>query len=364
MTRANSDARAAILEQKSGWRLLADEVARATWDAHLARFADCTPFQLYGYGEQMRAAGWQPQRFAYFAEDGSIRAMMQGNLKRYPLGLGLLWSPGAPVGDLALCGCELRRTLKSALRCHTLYCRFRNDRAHDDHDANELARGGWSPVRNKLTSNRSLSLDPCATKAGDALPDLARNWRRNLRKAAASDLVVRRWLAPDAAEAAALYREMEERKEIVEQYSVDELRSLFSHLDSNIVLYRCDDREGNLLALRGALVVGKRAWDTFAASSARGRERGASYLLFVKLVEHLRADDVRFYDLGGIDPEANPGVYRFKSETGALPLDYLGEWDWASALGVRRACDFAIRHRQVRSKTRAASIELRAAATL
>jgi len=51
---------------------------------------------------------------------------------------------------------------------------------------------------------------------------------------------------------------------------------------------------------------------------------------------------VEHYDLGGIDPHENPGVYKFKRQTGARPIEFLGEWDWATSSWLRWLGNWAI----------------------
>jgi hypothetical protein len=41
------------------------------------------------------------------------------------------------------------------------------------------------------------------------------------------------------------------------------------------------------------------------------KSKGA-YLLHWTMIQWLKSNGVRWYDLGGIDPEGNPGVYSFK----------------------------------------------------
>jgi hypothetical protein len=41
------------------------------------------------------------------------------------------------------------------------------------------------------------------------------------------------------------------------------------------------------------------------------KSKGA-YLLQWNMIQRLKGSGVRWYDLGGIDPEGNPGVYAFK----------------------------------------------------
>jgi len=323
------------------WELLADDLARQVWDQSLVKFSDFSPFQTYAWGEYNRSLGWQPYRWAAFDGKGQVVAMMQGLLRRYPFGFGLVWSAGGPVGDLSAWNEDLQQAVVKSTGVKRLYCRFRSDRPRQVEDVLRLAGQGWARSWYTLTSNLSLELD-LTTDDQALLAGCSRNWRRNLRRAAENKLVIKPWPDPDVDEMLSAYASMQSFKNLEEQVSRRELEQTLNHFRQRVVLYRCDDGQGNLVGLRGCAILGNRAWDLFAATAQRGRELCASYPLFWALVRHCRSHGVRSYDLGGIDPVQNPGVYRFKEGTGASPLEYLGEWDWANATWLRWAGNWAI----------------------
>jgi len=100
-----------------------------------------------------------------------------------------------------------------------------------------------------------------------------------------------------------------------------------------------------LVSVLGWLVLGKRAWAVLWAASESGRKLRASHAIFWALVQHCLKLNVEFCDLAGIDAVRNHGVYRFKRDTGAVPLEYLGEWDWASVPWMRWLGNWAIARR-------------------
>lgn len=323
------------------WELLTDEIALASWDQSLVKFSDFSPFQTYAWGEYHRALGWQPQRWAAFDAKGRIAAMMQGLLRRYPFGFGLVWCAGGPVGDLSAWDEDLQQTILRTTGIKRLYCRFRSDRARRVEDGLKLRGQGWARSWYTLTSNLSMELD-LTQDEDQLLAQCSRNWRRNLRRAGGQRLVVRPWPNPDVDEMLSAYASMQSYKHLSEQVSRRELTEIFRHFKQRIALYRCDEEQGALVGLRGCAILGHRAWDLFAATTLRGRELYASYPLFWAVIRDCRSRGVRSYDLGGIDPMENPGVYRFKEGTGAAPLEYLGEWDWASPSWLRWGGNWAI----------------------
>jgi lipid II:glycine glycyltransferase (peptidoglycan interpeptide bridge formation enzyme) len=177
------------------------------------------------------------------------------------------------------------------------------------------------------------------------LASCERIWRRNLRRSEKCHLTTRQWKDPDVNQILLVFLSMQNLKALPEQHSRREIEQLIKNLKEHFVLYRCDDEHGELVSLGGFLVFGSRASAWFAATTERGRKLHASYAIFWALVQHCRTIGVKSYDLAGIDPVLNPGVYRFKRGTGATPVELLGEWDWASRPWLRWFGNWAIAQR-------------------
>ena len=326
------------------WELLPDEEARRCWDQALVRFSDYSPFQTYAWGEYRRGLGWEPCRWMAFNEKGEIIAMMQGALRRHVFGIGLAWCEGGPVGDLAACDDSLHKGMLCTTGLKRIYCRFRCDRERHTEDALRMTAQGWTMSWSPLTTNYSMTLD--LTKDEDRLlAACEQNWRRNLRRSKESNLTFREWVDPNADEVLAVYTAMQNLKGLEEQHSLEEIEQLLKTLKQQIVLYRCDEENGELLSLLGCLVLGNKACALFWATNEKGRKLHASYAIFWALLQHCKRIGVASYDLAGIDPAANPGVYRFKRASGAAPVEFLGEWDWASPSWLRRLGNWAIAKR-------------------
>ena len=56
------------------------------------------------------------------------------------------------------------------------------------------------------------------------------------------------------------------------------------------------------------------------ATADDGLNAKGAYLLQWNLIQWLKTKGVRWYDLGGIDPEGNPGVYSFKRGLSGLDV--------------------------------------------
>ncbi|HWN09650.1 MAG TPA: peptidoglycan bridge formation glycyltransferase FemA/FemB family protein [Pyrinomonadaceae bacterium] len=327
------------------WQLLSDQAAQTSWNRWLLQLDDYSPFQTYEWGEYQRALGWKPCRWAAFDDNGEIVAMMQGLMRRYPLNFGLIWSEGGPVGDLAVCDKTLHEAIKRTTGLKRIYCRFRCDRQRLVENSLLLSTLGWHRSWFGLTTSYSMRLN-LAREESEVLAGCDRNWQRNLRRAGKLNLNIRQWTDPSVDEIVSVYSSMQSLKGLDEQYSRAEIENLLEHLKDLLVIYRAENEQGELVSLRGWLVVGDRATELLSATSTQGRELSASYALAWALVQHCIRLQIKSCDLGGIEPVVNPGVYKFKSGTGAAPIEYLGEWDWASSACLQWFGNWAISRRE------------------
>ena len=328
----------------STWKLFTNKENPAAWDEALTRFDQFSPFQSYAWGEQRRALGWTPYRWLACNDENEIVAMMQGYVRRYPFGIGLVWSEGGPTGDLSLFDDGFAKAVKEATGLRSIYYRFRCDRPRQIEDALRLSAQGWTIPWSPLTPNYTMTIDVSRTPE-ELLASCERNWRRNLKRSTECNLSVKEWFDATAEEVVEVYRSMETVKGLEEQHSLAEVEQLLSHLRDNIVLYRCDDADGRLVSLMGCLVAGDRACLVLSATGPHGRDTHASYAIFWHLIQHCQRIGLREFDFAGIDPVRNPGVYRFKRAAGGVPVELLGEWDWASRPWLRWLGNWAIAKR-------------------
>jgi Acetyltransferase (GNAT) domain len=91
-----------------------------------------------------------------------------------------------------------------------------------------------------------------------------------------------------------------------------------------VAIARIDDRP---VAGVVASLAGDTAVYLLGASDETGREANAPYLLQWKVIEEAAARGLTRYDLGGIDPDGNPGVYRFKARMGGEDLSAAGPFE-------------------------------------
>jgi hypothetical protein len=86
-------------------------------------------------------------------------------------------------------------------------------------------------------------------------------------------------------------------------------------------------RDGRIVAGHVASMLGDTCIFLLGAANAVGRRTKASYLLQWQAICAARTAGCRTYDLGGIDPDANPGVHHFKHGLGGRDVCAPGPFD-------------------------------------
>jgi hypothetical protein len=311
------------------WRLFDGD--GAAWDAALARLPDAEPFQSSAWARHKADLGWRPAR-ALAGDADAPRAAVQALVKDLPGGARVLWARGGPAGDPALWNAELRALLASTAGGAAAYGRVCSYRPLAAEDEASLRAAGWRRPARPLDRNRTIVLD-LAPETEALKTGMSSNWRHNLKRGNARAAVVD-WTDPDPDEMERVYREMEALKGLPPQHRAGELGSLVRTLGPALVLKRAMVGE-RTVALRACAVFGGRAADLLAAAAPEARKVYASYALLWSLILEARRRGARAYDLGGADPVAAPGVADFKSGVGGLPVETLGEWDFARPAFLR-----------------------------
>ncbi|WP_438727182.1 lipid II:glycine glycyltransferase FemX [Parasphingorhabdus sp. DH2-15] len=147
---------------------------------------------------------------------------------------------------------------------------------------------------------------------------LAGKWRTDLRRGEKGDVdIVLSHESRDFEKFQPLLEELASQK----GFSLPQDANFFAHVASAAAP---DERFAILLAYHeGALIgghIGAYSADMavylLGATNAQGRSMRASYLLQWAAIAHAQKLGMSFYDLGGVDEDENPDVFRFKKRMG------------------------------------------------
>lgn len=299
-------------------------------------------YQSHGWGEVRRVAGWQPLRLLGMSNGKVVAAASVLSQRR--AGMPVCWIPGGPVGPAVHFEAGFRGALGRLLGNRIFYCRMSLLRESQPEVKESLARAGWKRPAVSMSSGLTM-LCSLTGEEPERLKRTSSNWRHNLKRSGHHGLRIERWNQPDLADLTALYREMEGLKSLPVQHSEAELEAMLMNLGERLVMFRCLDAQGKLLAVRAAGLFGDIAWDLLAAAGASARKVYASHATLWALIDHCSRRGLLHYDLSGVDPIHNKGVYDFKQGTGARLVECLGEWEWASIPGMCSAFNWALKRR-------------------
>jgi len=121
-----------------------------------------------------------------------------------------------------------------------------------------------------------------------------------------------------------LFDEMWARKRFRQTSSLAEFCSIQKTLPASqrMKVFVCQD-EGVPVTGLVATAIGDSGIYLFGATSNRGLKTKGSYLLQWRVIQWLKENGIRRYNLGGINPETNPGVFHFKKGLSGEDLRYM-----------------------------------------
>ena len=167
----------------------------------------------------------------------------------------------------------------------------------------------------------------------DVFAGFNQQWRRNIRKAEKSGVVVTDGTREDLAAFHAVYVETAQRDHFTPR-GLSYFERMWDCLNSReprLRLY-CAHHDGHLAAATIMVVVGDHAWYSYGASTTADRDVRPSNALQWRMISDAHGLGCRVYDLRGIADTLDPanhlfGLVQFKVGTGGFAQEYAGEWD-------------------------------------
>ncbi len=168
--------------------------------------------------------------------------------------------------------------------------------------------------------------------------NLVQKWRSCLNQSEKRGIVIRAGTSLALfQEFCDLYSPFLQRKQFEVTLPATFYRAVQERLPENDRFYvHLAEIEGRVVAGHVASFLGDTCVYLLGASNDEGRESKASYLLQWRVIQAVHERGFQWYDLGGIDPKDNPGVYHFKQGLGSQDVIAPGPLE-CPATGLRRA---------------------------
>jgi lipid II:glycine glycyltransferase (peptidoglycan interpeptide bridge formation enzyme) len=335
-----------------GWQTSLNPLTPAEWSELLAEFADGNFYQTHAYG----SVSWGRTSLTHLVvrEADIARAIAQVRQIRLGRWFGVAyvrWGPCARRRSETWNSAAFREALASLsrefVRCRRWVLRVVPNLFQEDEQASTalqvLQETGFQ--KDEATAPyRTLRVD-----LRESLEEIRRRldgkWRNQLNAATRNGLEIeegndealfRRFLG--------LYDEMMSRKRFETSVDVREFACIQEQLPaSEKMRVALAGQSGQLHAGVVTTAVGHTGVYLLGATGQDGLKSKASSLLQWRMIEYLKGAGCDFYDLGGINPEANPGVYHFKSGMGGVEVHQLGRFELSPSEARRRLLHWAER---------------------
>lgn len=302
----------------------------AEWDDLVTSLNATSPFSRSGWSRYKEGGRWSTIRCVFSTDRGTTSAAQILSFSFLNV-ITVAWIPGGICGALEIDAERLIRFVSNTTGSKAVYCRVSFHQATDNESPSTLTTLKWKKAASFLGAEETFVV----SKTGGSLADksnLTSNWARNLNRGLKHNFLTSIWDHPDPSEIHDLFTEMVAYKKShgpAEIPSLESLRKLLGSMNNELIFVQTRDNSGKLIAIRAAFIVGRFAWDALAAANEEARKCYASYVCAWNLLEELNERGVKHYDLAGIDPLENEGVFNFKKGFGGKRVNYLGEWEAA-----------------------------------
>ncbi len=330
------------------WKELSAEEAERDWDAWLSRFSDAHIRQTRAWA-RLKSGAWRPAHLAVMNGPSPL-SMSLCLARRAPAGAAtVVWVNGGPAfvqnrphGQNLAAFAKMLKALKERFKAPRTVLRLYLARPNDLEEQLLLREAGFVRPLQPLDSGLTYVVD-LTKPLEETRAKLERQWRNQLRQAeeAAPQFAVGRE-TPLLSRYLALHNALCERKKLADQkLSLQDLEAMVKELGEKIV-FIVGSAQGRDGCGGAAWILGKRAWFALSAGNDFGLKLNLPNAFYWRMIEHLKGLGLESFDLTGIDPAANWGVYNFKRGLSAPAVENLGEWEWSSSPWTRRAFNLGL----------------------
>lgn len=322
-------------DMSADYKVKIDRITKALWSAALQEFADASIYQTWSYG----AVRWGEKNLSHLVlrRDGEVVGMAQAVIKKVPFfQAGIAYIPWAPLWrvkgvkpDIGIFREVLRAVKEEYAGKRGLLVRVSPNEVSTatGEIVSALAEKGF-----KKTSQLYRTLLVDVRPPLDALrKNLDQKWRNQLNRAEKNGLEVVDGTSDDLfSNFLSLYNELLERKQFETHVDVEEFRRIQKYLEeqSKMHIFLCFS-EGRPVATLVGSAMGDRGIYLLGATNDEGMKTKGSYLLQWRMIQWLKEFGCAWYDLGGIDPDGNPGVYHFKAGLSGRDIQHVGQFDYS-----------------------------------
>lgn len=321
------------LKQLNGFHEVeVDGVSREEWDEIVSRFEDGNIYQSWAYG----ANSWGRRNLGHVVvrRNGIPVAAAQLRLWKCPgipfgiayLPWGPLWKKSGETPDREALRLILNAIATDFGKRRKLCVRIAPKEFDGDGDSCEpdFSEAGFLPVPDPPAYHTfRVDLYPAVDRIRKSLNQ---KWRNQLNRSEKNGLSIETGVSANEYRAfLGLMQQTLDRKAFRQHVSYEKFGEIQESLPESLKMriWICSHNGEPACA---ALVsrIGERGIYMFGATAETGLKLKGSYLLQWEIIKWLKETGASFYDLGGIDPVGNPGVFHFKEGLGGTEANHAG----------------------------------------
>jgi lipid II:glycine glycyltransferase (peptidoglycan interpeptide bridge formation enzyme) len=309
-----------------------DQVKENDWSSMLDQFEDANIYQTWAYGK----VRWGEANLSHLVltREGRIYGAAQLRIVRTgPLKCGIAYLRWGPLiqQKSGEAGNETIEAMASALydeyvTKRGLFLRILPNAFLDTERGN-----AFKAAFTRFDSEQFKPGETYRTLLVDLRPpletirkNLDQKWRNQLNRAEKNGLKTTECSGEDFSIFLKIFEEMVARKQFETSSDVQEFQQMQQQLPQSqrLRVLLCEHQGIPVAGLIGT-AMGNTGIYLFGATSDEGMQSKGSYFLQWNMIQWMKLAGVSYYNLGGINPETNPGVYHFKQGMSGADVLYM-----------------------------------------
>ena len=317
----------------SRYQVETNNVTESDWCELLDRFEDANIYQSWSFGSVHR--GTNELSHLILKRDGEVVAIAQLRISCPPnVRQGTAYLMWGPLCHLRAQELDLSTVQAMASALHEEFVEKRGlsleiePNAFSDSRRAEMFQSAFSRFDQQSGINakkyRTFVLD-LSPSIEDLRRQLDRKWRNRLSSAERNGLhIIEGEGAGEYDVFCKLYAQMWERKRFKKGVNIELFGRVQEYLPANqrMRILICEHKSQPVAGVVCS-AIGNSAIYLLGAANEDGRKLQAAYLLQWTTIQWLKERRIRYYDLGGINPIANPGVHHFKKGLNGADMSHI-----------------------------------------
>ncbi len=317
----------------SGYEAEVDAVGKDEWSRHLQNFNDANIYQTWSYG----SVRWGEQNLSHIIlkKNGAVVSMVQARIVTLPVvNKGIAYIAWGPLWQLKDTGPDVEniRQILRALRNEYVirrgyFLRMRPNLTEPEGrpvlQVFEEEQFSW-----QRSHYRTILID-LTQSADDLRKNLHRTWRQKLKSADKKNITVMEGVDDDLYQALLIpYNKMIARKQFVPGLDAEEFRIIQQDLPESLKMkIFVAEYQGEPIGSLLASFMGTKGIFILGGNNELGLKLGVSHLLPWRMILWMKQAGAHWCDLGGYNPDKNPGTARFKAGISGIDLRHAGQFE-------------------------------------